>query len=543
MSVLNIQKSSAIALGLVSHWGFFVHGERDLGAANIARFHLLGTSLLIFAKVRLESVPIQDALRGTVTLLSLYAGTLFFSILVFRLFWSPLNHIQGPLSLRLTKLTHVWKQARFRNCEVLHELHKQYGDIVRTGPNEVTLFGTEAYYKVHGKDSECGRAAYYDLLHPMVSLDTTRDPAVHAYRRKIWDQAFSMRALERLEPLVYEKADLLVQQLRNKSQSPVNISAWLEYYTFDLMGEFGLTIKFKNLERAGPHPILTIYHMAHRRLGPFAAAPWIKHLMMGIPYIERMKYYRQFMDWAATELQRNIKASLSFEDRTDIIGYVLEDAKATGGVAENWNFVLGDFVLVLVAGSDPMRQVLSNMLYYLLCNPRHLQQIREELSSIHIRDYKALQQLPHLTACIYETLRLNPAVPSSGLRQSPPEGLVVADKFIPGGTTIAVPQYSLSRDERNFVRPNEWIPERFSTQSHLIFDKQAFVPWSTGKYACLGKNLSLIEIRVAAALILTEFDFEFAPGEDGQRMFSEAIDYFTTSPGPLHLVFKDRVVK
>ncbi|KAE8357309.1 cytochrome P450 [Aspergillus caelatus] len=522
MSVLNIQKSSAIALGLVSHWGFFVHGELDLGAANIARFHLLGTSLLIFAKVRLESVPIQDALRGTVTLLSLYAGTLFFSILVFRLFWSPLNHIQGPLSLRLTKLTHVWKQARFRNCEVLHELHKQYGDIVRTGPNEVTLFGTEAYYKVHGKDSECGRAAYYDLLHPMVSLDTTRDPAVHAYRRKIWDQAFSMRALERLEPLVYEKADLLVQQLRNQNQSPVNISAWLEYYTFDLMGEFGLTIKFKNLERAGPHPILTIYHMAHRRLGPFAAAPWIKHLMM-------------FMDWAATELQRNIKEVS--EDRTDIIGYVLEDAKATGGVAANWNFVLGDFVLVLVAGSDPMRQVLSNMLYYLLRNPQHLQQIRDELSSIHIRDYKALQQLPHLTACIYETLRLNPAVPSSGLRQSPPEGLVVADKFIPGGTTIAVPQL------QPIQSPNEWIPERFSTRSHLILDKQAFVPWSTGKYACLGKNLSLIEIRVAAALILTEFDFEFAPGEDGQRMFSEAIDYFTTSPGPLHLVFKDRVVK
>ncbi|KAE8374947.1 cytochrome P450 [Aspergillus bertholletiae] len=534
MLELNIQQSSAIALGLVSHWGFFVHGERDLAAANIARFHLLATSLLLFVKVRLEGVPVSDAFQWTAILLSFYVGTLFLSMSMFRIFWSPLNHIQGPLSLRLTKLTHVWKQARFRNCEVLHELHKQYGDVVRTGPNEVTLFSTEAFYKVHGRESECGRAAYYDLLHPMISLDTTRDPAIHAYRRKIWDQAFSIKALERLEPLVYEKADLLVQQLRNQNQSPVDISAWLEYYTFDLMGEFGLTIKFKNLERAGPHPILTIYHMAHRRLGPFAAAPWIKHLMMGIPYIERMKYYRQFMDWAAAELQRNIKAN--------IIGYVLEDAKATGGVAANWNFVLGDFVLVLVAGSDPMRQVLSNMLYYLLRNPRHLQQIRDELATINIRDYKALQQLRHLTACIYETLRLNPAVPSSGLRQSPPEGIVVAGKFIPGGTTIAVPQYSLSRDDRNFINPNDWIPERFSTQPHLILDKQAFVPWSTaGKYACLGKNLSLIEIRVAAALLLTEFDFEFGPDEDGRSMFEDAIDYFTTSPGPLRLVFRERV--
>ena len=27
----------------------------------------------------------------------------------------------------------------------------------------------------------------------MVSLDTTRDPIIHAHRRKVWDQAFSMK--------------------------------------------------------------------------------------------------------------------------------------------------------------------------------------------------------------------------------------------------------------------------------------------------------------------------------------------------------------
>lgn len=59
--------------------------------------------------------------------------------------------------------------------------------------------------------------------------------------------------------------------------------------------------------------------------------------------------------------------------------------------------------------------------------------------------------------------------------------------------------------------------------------------------SCVGKNLSLMEIRVAAALIITKLDFEFAPGEDGTKMFSEAIDYFTTTPGPLRLIFKPRV--
>lgn len=109
--------------------------------------------------------------------------------------------------------------------------------------------------------------------------------------------------------MVYNEAEKLVQQLQSHGGDAVDISDWLEYYTFDLMGKFGLTIDFNNLSRGKPHPILALYHIAHRRLGPLAATPWIKHLLMGIPYIERMKYYRQFMDWAAAELDSNIKVS------------------------------------------------------------------------------------------------------------------------------------------------------------------------------------------------------------------------------------------
>ncbi|KAL8711790.1 MAG: hypothetical protein Q9225_007063 [Loekoesia sp. 1 TL-2023] len=79
--------------------------------------------------------------------------------------------------------------ARYQNRKILHELQKDYGDVVRSGPTEVTLFGTEAFYKLHGSESSCGRAAYYDLLHPIVSLDTTRDPTIHANRRKVRDRA------------------------------------------------------------------------------------------------------------------------------------------------------------------------------------------------------------------------------------------------------------------------------------------------------------------------------------------------------------------
>ncbi|CAH0026871.1 unnamed protein product [Clonostachys rhizophaga] len=558
MDNLNLELTAAAGLGFLAHWAYFIHGERDLQAANIARVHLLFAFIIPYIMNSFLKIPIKEAIYESIKIDAAYAAALFSSIITYRLLFSPLRNIPGPLGMKLSKLTHVVDQAYYRNCERLHELQKKYGDVVRTGPNEVTLFGWHAYQMVHGSDSTCGRSAYYDILHPMVSLDTVRDPLIHAHRRKVWDFAFSIRskltsiAMENVEPLIYEHTDKLMAQLHRRKGSSLNICQWLEYYTFDAMGKFGLSVDFDNLS-GEEHPIMSLYHIAHRRLGPLAAAPWVKHLLMGIPFIERMKYYRMFFKWAHEELDKNIEASIqnekafamaanSKEERADVIGYVIRDAIQNGGVQKNWNFVLGDFILVIVAGSDPVRQVLANILYYLILNPHHLVQLRQELGQISLRDYRALHKASHFNACLYETMRLNPPVPSSGLRMAPKGGLNFQGVHIAEGTTICTPQHSMLRgvDERNYVDAEKWNPDRFNTKPELILNKQAFTPWSIGKMSCLGKNLSLMEIRVAAAQLIMEFDFEFAPGEDGTKMFTEAIDYFTTTPGPLNLVFKSR---
>lgn len=102
-------------------------------------------------------------------------------------------------------------------------------------------------------------------------------------------------------------------------------------------------------------------------------------------------------------------------------------------------------VLTIRLSSDPVREVLSYLIYYLAIHPEDLLEVRRELSSIDVQDYKALQHLVHLNACIYETLRLTPAVPTAGLRLSPKGGITINGTFIPEWTTLVTPQYSLSR--------------------------------------------------------------------------------------------------
>ncbi|TRX91640.1 hypothetical protein FHL15_007422 [Xylaria flabelliformis] len=181
------------------------------------------------------------------------------------------------------------------------------------------------------------------------------------------------------------------------------------------------------------------------------------------------------MGWVHDELVGNIRVRITSstqrhdplmglvknnkEDRKNLIGYVIRDAIENGGIKKNWNFVLGDFALAVAAGSDPVRQVLANLVYYIIQHPARPEYVRKELESIDINKYKALQSLSHINACIYETLRPNPAVPSAGLR-IPPKG-----------------------DESCFLKPDEWIPEGLTTRPELVLNKNAFVAWSIGKVA------------------------------------------------------------
>jgi hypothetical protein len=50
-----------------------------------------------------------------------------------------------------------------------------------------------------------------------------------------------------------------------------------------------------------------------------------------------------------------------------------------------------------------------------------------------------------------------------------------------------------------------------------------------------------MEIRTATVLLLDKFDVKFAAGEDGTKLFRESKDCFSWVPGPLKLVFEERV--
>lgn len=147
---------------------------------------------------------------------------------------------------------------------------------------------------------------------------------------------------------------------------------------------------------------------------------------------------------------------------------------------------------MIVAGSDTTSATITHLMYHLALEPALVTKLRGELSTAAPGDSK------FLAALINETLRLHPPVPSGVLRQTPPEGLRFGSTFVPGGVTVSTPIWSLGHCEycnlnfmtvsltdtqtveSAFPRPNEFIPERWTTSPELLVNKVAFIPFSTG---------------------------------------------------------------
>lgn len=85
-----------------------------------------------------------------------------------------------------------------------------------------------------------------------------------------------------------------------------------------------------------------------------------------------------------------------------------------------------------------------------------MQKLQEELDGAgDAEDFTVLQQLPHLNGVLNEILRLHPALPTGGLRETPPGGAVVCGRFVPGNTIICAPRYTLGR--RKCIREDEML--------------------------------------------------------------------------------------
>lgn len=131
-AVENAVIPSSLALGLLSHWLYFIRGEHHLHALLFVKLFFWLPVLSCLSLVLLQ-VQLSRAVQLTASIAAAYLGALWTSIIIYRTFCHRLHHFPGPGWARTSKLYHVAQLGKMDNFRQLATWHQRYGDFVRIG--------------------------------------------------------------------------------------------------------------------------------------------------------------------------------------------------------------------------------------------------------------------------------------------------------------------------------------------------------------------------------------------------------------------------
>ncbi|KAL3478255.1 cytochrome P450 [Aspergillus californicus] len=535
-------------IGLTTYTLYYHRGEHHLFPQR--NFSILSTLYLLCAlslKYFGHAAPTTlDAFSEAATLTALYLSGIYLGLLVYRLFMNPLNTFPSLPLARLSGFIHTFDIARNMNRHaILHDGHKKWGKFVRYGPNDISVSDADVVRVALAPGAVCQKASWYSFEYPGCALISVRDPKAHHQRRRIWSPAFSDRALRGYELRIQRYNETLLRRIGEYEGTPIDIAKWFECWSFDIMGDLAFGQSFNMLESPDSHWAIGLLKEAQRG-GGLSIPTWAARLLFAFP--PAMRDFFKFVDFCAKQIEHRITLQ-GKQQNQDISHFLIQHYLAPGKSEAERKAELSrlrfDSKLIVVAGSDTTASTMTFLFYRIAREKGLLERLREEISTLTTEagaiDHLKIQSAPLLNGCIYETLRLHPAVPSGLPRQAPPEGVYVGEKFIPGNTVMLINFTAMGRDESHFVDAERFIPERFSTRPDLIKHPDALVPFSTGPAGCIGKNLALMEMRLMTAHLVTNFDVGFAPGEDGTELLNSE-DHFTVALKPLELIFRRREV-
>ncbi|KAK8105485.1 hypothetical protein PG999_008844 [Apiospora kogelbergensis] len=317
----------------------------------------------------------------------------------------------------------------------------------------------------------------------------------HALLRRRLAPGFSDRSLRDQEPIIGAYVDLLVQRLREHggagdSARALNMREWLNWATFDIIGDLGFGSPFGCLENSEYHPWvnrmtrnikITAYMQALYELGGIRFVTWISRSGLWTSHTEQKKRVNE-------TLLRRMQLET---ERPDFIEGLLRNPD---GLTHEQ--IAAAASTLISAGSETTATLLTGAIFFLARNEDKLAKLTQEVRAAFVKDSEitlsSVSCLSYMLACLNECLRMYPPIAGGLPRVVPAGGAAVAGRFVPEGAIVGVWQWAINHDERFWANPWEFHPERFLVdqndqryQNDLL---DAMQPFSMGPRNCIGKK-------------------------------------------------------
>ncbi|XP_070318712.1 cytochrome P450 4F3-like isoform X1 [Odocoileus virginianus] len=177
-------------------------------------------------------------------------------------------------------------------------------------------------------------------------------------------------------------------------------------------------------------------------------------------------------------------------------------------------------------GHDTTASGLSWVLYNLAKHPEYQERCRQEVREL-LKDRESkeiewddLAQLPFLTMCIKESLRLHP--PVIVISRCCTQDIMLPDgRVIPKGVICLISIFGTHHNPSVWPDPEVYDPFRFEPENIKGRSPLAFIPFSAGPRNCIGQTFAMTEMKVVLALTLLRF--RVLPDEEEPRRKPELI--------------------
>ncbi|RYN87356.1 Isotrichodermin C-15 hydroxylase [Alternaria tenuissima] len=460
---------------------------------------------------------------------------------IYRVYFHPLRKIPGPKHYAASGLPLAIENS-FRGLftKKVLRFHEKYGDIVRTGPNHVSMNGTIGWPEVFGH-SRGGRPEFshwHDFYQIGDKSNQSLFPAdreSHRRQRRLLAHAFSDAAIKEQEALIKQYVDKLFVQLRKEAakKEPIDMLQWYNFTTFDIIGDLVFGEPFHCLENSNYHPWIAMIFAGIRAGSGMMALLKMPLLRWALPLLvskEDIQRRNEHKAMSKVKTERRTALGPTPDGRKDIMTYILRHNDEKGMSHEE---ILGNSDALIVAGSETTATALSGLTYWITTNPQALKNVQEEVRAAFKAEEDITMvstgQLKYLNACLEEAMRMYPPVVETPPRISP--GEYVNGHYIAQGTFITIHQWAVHHNPNNFAQPDTFKPERWLSPDHPLYDPQfsadkkgAFQPFSFGPRNCIGKNLAYAELRLIASRFFWNFDIALHPESnnwpDQQRVFT-----------------------
>ncbi|KAI1215193.1 cytochrome P450 [Annulohypoxylon truncatum] len=174
--------------------------------------------------------------------------------------------------------------------------------------------------------------------------------------------------------------------------------------------------------------------------------------------------------------------------------------------------------------------------------PKAQKELDRVIGSGRLPTFDDMPQLPYVKAVAAETLRWRPVAVLGGTPHASTADDVYKGMFIPKGSTIIAPLWSIHLNESDFPDPDRFQPERFTGNREYpgTFGHSAF-GW--GRRICPGMHLGTASVELNIARILWAFEVgpvKDANGKDIDVDIFAFSDGFNSSPLPFPCSIKPR---